>query len=156
MAEERNGGAGDRHDALANEAQGRGEALGPADGHEWAVRTVSRLRADRPGIEDDPARDKSADAMIRVAPFRGPVARVSVAKGLTISLGNYETCRVTVGIEMPCHPEEAEEVLAEIDRRVEARIQREVLEVRGKDVRPGYEERRQAAVAPAAAPAATA
>lgn len=154
MAEETPDGESDRrHDALAGKAHEHGAALGASDGHEWAVRTVARLRTDRPGIEDDPTLDRTTSDAIRVAPFRGPVARVSVAKGLTISLGKYETCRVTIGIEMPCHPEEAEEVLDEINRRVEARLQREVLDVRGKDVRPGYEERRQAGAASAPAPA---
>jgi len=154
VAEETLDGESDkRHDALAAKAREHGEVLAASDGHEWAVRTVARLRTDRPGIQDDPSQDRATSDAIRVAPFRGPVARVSVAKGLTISLGKYETCRVTIGIEMPCHPEEAEEVIDEINRRVEARLQREVLDVRGKDVRPGYEERRQAEAAPAPAPA---
>lgn len=42
--------------------------------------------------------------------FAGPAARVRVAAGITRNMGDYNSLRVDVAVELPCHPCE-EEVL---------------------------------------------
>ena len=42
--------------------------------------------------------------------YIGPVAKVSCGMGATINVGNYESLRVSVNVEMPCYPQEVEEV----------------------------------------------
>ena len=43
---------------------------------------------------------------IEIRPFATTPAIVSVKLGRTINLGNYESARVDVGIEIPCYREE--------------------------------------------------
>lgn len=131
------------HDRLVTEAQERATKAGEGDGYMWVVRTVARLAAGAgTGWEHDGELGKVEDAMIRVGKFKTAPARVTVSKALCINLGNYETARVTVGYECPCYLEEVEEVDAAINAIVERRIQAEVVEITGKDIRPGAEEKR--------------
>jgi hypothetical protein len=87
--------------------------------------------------------EKVEDKRIKVGVFQTATAKVSVSKGLTINLGNFESARVTVGLDLPCYVEETKEIEEVVNKMVEDRIQAEVLEIRGKDIRPGYEEKRQ-------------
>jgi hypothetical protein len=48
------------------------------------------------------------DATIQVREFHTEPARVSIEKGLTLNLGNYESARVTVAVSVPCYLEELE------------------------------------------------
>jgi hypothetical protein len=126
----------DRHDKLIAEAQAKAESLDAGDGYEWVVKTTSRFQGDE-GYDSD---EKVEDHILKVGTFTTTPARVTISKGLTLNLGNYESCRVTVGIEMPCYVEEATEVAEAINAMVESRLQQEVLDVRGEDVRPGKRE----------------
>jgi hypothetical protein len=45
---------------------------------------------------------------VRVPIFHTSPARVRVAGGITKNLGNYESARVDVMIELPCYPEASE------------------------------------------------
>ncbi len=133
----------DRHERLVSEAQAKAESMQAQDGYKWVVRTVARLRAEGFGLTDNPAEEKIEDQIIQVAdhdPARS--ARVNVAKGLTLSLGSYESARVTVGFECPCYPEEMAAVREVLNVEVERQIRAETLLIRGKDVRPGYEAER--------------
>ncbi|HUU59760.1 MAG TPA: hypothetical protein VMZ50_09460, partial [Phycisphaerae bacterium] len=124
------------HDRLVTEAQERAQQAADGDGHAWVVRTVARLAAGAgAGWEHNGELGKVEDAVIRVGTFKTTPARVSVTKGLVVNLGNYETARVTVGYECPCYLEEVEEVDAAINAIVERRIQAEVVEITGKDIR---------------------
>ena len=106
----------------------------------WVARTVTRailgggkeeLMAD---VEEDP---------IEVGVFQTDPARAHIQKGLTLNLGNYESARTDVGVTLPCYVEEIEEALDFCNDAVERRLQAEVLDIRGKDVRPGKEEKRK-------------
>lgn len=48
---------------------------------------------------------------LRVPVFTGPVARIRVEGSTTQNLGNYNSVRVSVSLELPCYPE-----LSEIQR----------------------------------------
>lgn len=50
-----------------------------------------------------------SDERVLVDKFEGPVAEVSVAMGLTVNLGNYESMRIDVGVKLPCYKEELED-----------------------------------------------
>lgn len=45
---------------------------------------------------------------LRVPVFATDPARVRVAGGLTLNLGDYNSARVDVMVELPCYPEETE------------------------------------------------
>lgn len=45
---------------------------------------------------------------IRVPAFEGPVGRVRVEGSVTRNMGDFNSVRVAVAIEMPCYPVEAE------------------------------------------------
>lgn len=63
--------------------------------------------------------------------FEGPVARVRRGYGLTLNLGNYESARFDVVLELPCHVEDIDAADEYARRWVEKRCEAEVAEVRG-------------------------
>lgn len=139
------------HEKKVAEAQARAEGAGK-DGYIWTVRTKYRILG-RGESEEVPEGSKVEDKMIRVGIFQTTPAMARVHKGLTVNLGNFESARVDVGADIPCYVEEFKEIDALANTMVEETIQKEVLEIRGKDIRPGYEQKRQEAQAPAPAPA---
>lgn len=58
--------------------------------------------------------------------FEGVPAKVFFKKGLTRNLGNFESYRVDVGIEMPCKPEDAKKYVLEGGKVVEHRLAMEM------------------------------
>lgn len=130
----------DRHEGLVAEAQAKAEALKAGEGYFYAIRTTSRIQDNGAGWAHSEELD---DHILKVGEFRTAPAKVLVSKGLTINLGNYESARVTIGVELPCYVEEVAEVTDRAEQMVEARVENEVLAIKKKDVRPGYEARRQ-------------
>ncbi|MBQ9407185.1 MAG: hypothetical protein IJU37_10690 [Desulfovibrio sp.] len=63
---------------------------------------------------------------IEIRPFATVPAKVGVKFGRTLNLGNYESARVDVLIEMPCYAEEAKRVYQEVLDMAQARIAEEV------------------------------
>lgn len=55
--------------------------------------------------------DESTDT-IEVSDFVVPPARVTLELGVTINLGNFESCRLSVGVEVPCYREELDDAYA--------------------------------------------
>lgn len=134
----------DGHDKAIEAALEKARGLDKTDGYLWVVRTVTKLSESGIGVEDDPSRAKAEDNIIKIGVFKTEPARAVVQKSVTMNLGNYESCRATVGFECPCYVEELGEVTEAINAAVEKRIQKEVIEVRGKDIRPGFEAKRTA------------
>lgn len=128
------------HDKKVAELQEKGAAVGADDGYMWVVSTKERLMGQG---QKETVSEKTDDKMIRVGIFQTATTKVSISKGLTINLGSFESARVTVGLDIPCYVEEAKEIEAVVNQMVEDRIQAEVLEIRGKDIRPGYEDKRK-------------
>ncbi len=128
------------HEKKIAEMQEKGASVGADDGYLWVVSTKDRLMG---GGDRETLSEKVEDKRIKVGVFQTATAKVSVSKGLTINLGNFESARVTVGLDLPCYVEETKEIEEVVNKMVEDRIQAEVLEIRGKDIRPGYEEKRQ-------------
>lgn len=127
------------HEKKIAEMQEKGANVGADDGYLWVVSTKDRLMG---GGDRETLSEKVEDKRIKVGVFQTATAKVSVSKGLTINLGNFESARVTVGLDLPCYVEETKEIEEVVNKMVEDRIQAEVLEIRGKDIRPGYEEKR--------------
>lgn len=130
------------HDKKVADAQAKAEAIasdGSDDGFEWVVSTKERVLGRG---EKETVSEKSEERLIRIGIFKTATAQVVQKKGLTINLGNFESARVDVGYVMPCYVEEVKEMEEVVNDMIEERLQREVVEVRGKDIRPGYEEKR--------------
>ena len=132
----------DLHQKRITEAEEKARGLGKTEGYEWVVRTRERLLMDGSG-QKEVTEDKVTDRIIKVGIFKTEPAKIVVQKGLTLNLGNYESARFTVGIELPCYVEEAQGLVVTLNAVVEEMIQREVLAIRGSDVRPGYEAERK-------------
>lgn len=124
------------HDKRIAEAEEKLRSLGKTEGYEWVVRTRERLLQDGSG-QKEILEDDIKDRIIKIGVFKTEPAKVTVQKGLTINLGNYESARFTVGVELPCYVEEVKGLLVELNDLVEARVKQEVTDIRGADIRPG-------------------
>lgn len=62
---------------------------------------------------------------IKIRPFATTTAKVGVKLGRTINLGNYESARIDVMIEMPCYVEEAPKVYGDVFSLAEERLMTE-------------------------------
>lgn len=69
------------------------------------------------------------DGDIEIGSFEGPTAVVRISGGATVNMGNYQTSRIEVGIEMPCYPEEVPEVYRTLQQTIEAKLKFEVDEL---------------------------
>jgi len=127
----------DLHQKRIAEAEEKARGLGKTEGYEWVVRTKERLLMDGSGNKEV-TEDKVEDRVLKVGVFKTEPAKVVIQKGLTINLGNYESARFTVGVELPCYVEEAKDMIDTLNEVVEERVRTEVLAIRGSDVRPGY------------------
>ena len=76
-------------------------------------------------------KSSSKDEVVLTHKFEGPVAKVTRGYGLTMNLGNYESARFDVVLQMPCYPEDIDAADEFAKRWVEQRCEAEVLEVRG-------------------------
>lgn len=65
------------------------------------------------------------DELIAVHKFLAPPAKVGCGMGLTINMGNYESARIDVVVEVPCYKEEVEEAYAYARQFCESRIKLE-------------------------------
>lgn len=84
---------------------------------------------------------KSSEEVVHVHDFKGPVARVRRGYGLTMNLGNYESARFDVVLELPCVVEDIDTADEFARQWVEERCEAEVAEVRGNGSngsKPGY------------------
>ena len=132
----------DLHAKRITEAEEKARGLGKTEGYEWVVRTKERLLMDGSGAKEI-TEDKVEDRVLKIGVFKTEPARVVIQKGLTINLGNYESARFTVGIELPCYVEEAQDLIRTLNDVVEERVKQEVLDIRGSDIRPGHEAARK-------------
>jgi len=62
---------------------------------------------------------------VEIRPFVSEAARVTIAKGLTLNLGNYQSARIDVGISLPCYPEELGDMVETVNTMVESRLMME-------------------------------
>lgn len=74
---------------------------------------------------------KATEEVVHVHDFDGPVARIRRGYGLTMNLGNYESARFDVVLELPCHVEDIDAADDFAKAWVEKRCEAEVAEVRG-------------------------
>ena len=88
--------------------------------------TLSRMKGGLWVTLDD---EVKREEIIEITPFEGETACVSVDGGMTVNMGNYESCRVGVMIAMPCYPEEVEAVHKVVSATVEKVMQEEVGEL---------------------------
>lgn len=57
-------------------------------------------------------------------------AVVSLEYGVTINMGNYESCRLVVGIRMPCYKENVEPAYAAASAWVEGKIKEQIVDIK--------------------------
>ena len=68
--------------------------------------------------------------VIAIHRFLTEPAKVEVAMGLTLNLGNYESARVEVRVSVPVYREEINDAFAYVKKYVEKRVNAEVEEIR--------------------------
>ena len=49
-----------------------------------------------------------SEETIQIRPFATDPAKVRVGRGVTINMGNFESARIDISIEMPCYVEDAQ------------------------------------------------
>jgi len=76
--------------------------------------------------------DENSEESVDVAPINDgeAYAKVKFGYGLTINLGNYESARIDVGVELPCLPAATDNAFDKAREMVEKIITAEVREVR--------------------------
>lgn len=62
--------------------------------------------------------------------FDSTPAIVSIELGLTLNLGNYETAKISVGLQHPCAPSAIDSEFEKAKAWVEERVRKEALEIR--------------------------
>ncbi len=70
-------------------------------------------------------KEETSEEMLEVRVFETEPAVVSIGYGLTISLGNFESAKISVGVDYPCYSEEVEEVLNQVRDFVTSEINKE-------------------------------
>jgi hypothetical protein len=70
-------------------------------------------------------------SQLPIRPFATIPAKVAVKLGRTINLGNYESARVDVSMEMPCYREEVSEVYPKLFSHVAGLLAAEVGKITG-------------------------
>jgi len=78
----------------------------------------------------DAYRETASEEVVAVHKFDGPVAMVRRGYGLTLNLGNYESARLDVSVEVPCHVEDVDAADEWARAWVEERVKAEVSDVR--------------------------
>jgi len=76
------------------------------------------------------APEELTEEKLGVHKFQTEPATVSLEYGLTLNMGNYESCRLTVGIRLPCYKEQVEEAYEAASSWVETKISEQVTEIR--------------------------
>lgn len=82
--------------------------------------------------ESDPVNET-----IQVTKFETEPAKVRVGFGLTINMGNYESARLDVSVEVPCYKEQVDDAYERAKDWVEERVQREVADIKGGGAKRG-------------------
>jgi len=72
---------------------------------------------------------------ISIQEIKGPPAYVDYKMGYTTNLGSYESARVSVGVSIPCYPEELDEATAFARAYVDSEVAQEILKIRGETLR---------------------
>lgn len=74
-------------------------------------------------------KDAETRKTIAVRPFVTTPAKVGFSGTRTINLGNFNSVKVAVWIEMPCYVEEINTIYPQVKQFVEAKLQAEVDEI---------------------------
>jgi len=72
------------------------------------------------------------DEVIAVHKFLAPPAKVGCGMGLTINMGNYESARIDVVVEVPCYKEEVDEAYTFARKFCETRVKKEAESIKNK------------------------
>lgn len=99
--------------------------------HGVVKRSAQKKRSD--GDTDLVFWQKHEEKMIKSKESGKPgrvVAKVSYSAGATVNLGNYESLRVDVGVEVPCDTCDVPNTLDIVRKYVENELQRDVLHFR--------------------------
>ena len=68
-------------------------------------------------------------SFINIRPFGTEPAHVSVKLGRTINLGNYESAKIDVMVDIPCYREEVKDVYQDVLNYVEEVLSKEVSKI---------------------------
>jgi hypothetical protein len=82
-------------------------------------------------LQSGEAESDPTNETIEVTKFETEPAKVRVGFGLTINLGNYESARLDVSVEVPCYKEQVDDAYDKAKVWVEERVQQEVAEIKG-------------------------
>lgn len=88
--------------------------------HQADIKMTTTVSDERAGTEEE------EEAVLATVKFKDVPSKVFFKKGLTRNLGNFESYRVDVGIEMPCSTEDLTKYVLEGGKVVEHRLALEI------------------------------
>lgn len=100
----------------------KGEKVVAVESIVRVARTVGRVPLGNPEGETE---------TLMVHRFVTDPARIGVRLHLTLNLGNFESAKMDVSLDLPCYKEEIEEGYAFVEKWVEQRIEAERKQIRG-------------------------
>lgn len=68
---------------------------------------------------------QNEEKTIEIRPFATNPASISIKKGVTIDLGNYQSSRIDVMVTLPCYSEEILEVAEALGKKVDELLTKE-------------------------------
>jgi len=75
-----------------------------------------------------------SEELLEVKTFLAPPANVGVGYGATINLGDYNSAKVNVLVNVPCYTEEIDGAILFASGVAEKRVRREVAEIKGEEL----------------------
>lgn len=102
------------------------------DGVVWVRRTYPKRTGPEAEFYTERWYPTKEDSVPDVLPAgAGELARVKVGLGMTINLGNYESARVDVGVELPCRVAEVNDAFGLAWEAAEHEVRQQIRSVRG-------------------------
>jgi hypothetical protein len=96
-----------------------------------SVQEPSTLEVHRTRLYKRKVVEESAEQeILQVTPFSVEPAKVGVEFGVTVNMGNFESVKIAVRVEVPCYREEVEDVYKQASSFVEDKCRDEVLSVK--------------------------
>lgn len=75
---------------------------------------------------------QTEEETLAVHRFATEPAKIELSLGLTINLGNFESARLLVGMQVPCYKEESDDAFEWAKSWISDRLQTEVKQIRDK------------------------
>lgn len=95
-----------------------------------ATQTIKVARTYKDGGVVVKESDEDTPVEVRMAVLGAPMAKVRASNSMTLNLGNFESVKLEVAIELPCYVEELEEAFKTAKKLTDMKLNKEVAVIR--------------------------